>query len=69
MKQVTVAAVQMYCSRSREENIEAAEKRVREAAAGGAQIILLPELFETWYFCQESMILTVLPERLRKIRR
>ena len=53
MKQVTVAAVQMYCSRSREENIEAAEKRVREAAAGGAQIILLPELFETWYFCQE----------------
>ncbi len=53
MKKVTVAAVQMYCNRSREENIEAAEKWVREAAAGGAQIILLPELFETWYFCQE----------------
>lgn len=53
MTQVTVAAVQMYCSRSREENIEAAEKKVREAAAGGAQIILLPELFQTWYFCQE----------------
>lgn len=53
MKNVTVAAVQMYCNRSREENIEAADKLVREAAARGAQIILLPELFETWYFCQE----------------
>lgn len=53
MKNVTVAAVQMYCSRSREENIEAAEKLVRRAAASGAQIVLLPELFETWYFCQE----------------
>lgn len=53
MKNVTVAAVQMYCNRSREENIEAAEKAVRLAAEKGAQIILLPELFETWYFCQE----------------
>lgn len=53
MKKVTVAAVQMYCNRSREENVEAAERAVREAAAKGAQIILLPELFETWYFCQE----------------
>lgn len=53
MKKVTVAAVQMYCNRSREENLEAAERAVRDAAAGGAQVILLPELFETWYFCQE----------------
>ena len=53
MNQVTVAAVQMFCNRSREENIEAAEKMAREAASKGAQIILLPELFETWYFCQE----------------
>ena len=51
--QITVAAVQMYCNRSRKENLEAAEKRVREAAEKGAQVILLPELFETWYFCQE----------------
>ena len=50
---VTVAAIQMYCNRSREENIAAADKKVREAAGKGAQIILLPELFETWYFCQE----------------
>lgn len=54
MRNVTVAAVQMYCNRSREENIEAAEGFVRKAAEQGAQIILLPELFETWYFCQEK---------------
>lgn len=53
MKNVTVAAVQMYCDRSREENIAAAEQAVRRAASEGAQIILLPELFETRYFCQE----------------
>ncbi|MDE5591123.1 MAG: N-carbamoylputrescine amidase [Acetatifactor sp.] len=53
MKNVTVAAVQMYCSRSVEENIKAADHAVRKAAASGAQIVLLPELFETWYFCQE----------------
>ena len=51
--QVTVAAVQMYCNRSREENLEAAEKWIRQAAARGAQVILLPELFENRYFCQE----------------
>ncbi len=54
MRQVTVAAVQMYCNRSREENIAAADSLVREAAHKGAQVILLPELFETWYFCQEK---------------
>ena len=52
-EQVTVAALQMYCNRSREENLAAAEEMIREAAGKGAQIILLPELFETWYFCQE----------------
>lgn len=34
-------------------NIARAEKLVREAAAKGAKIILLPELFELPYFCQE----------------
>lgn len=53
MRNVTVAAVQMYCNQSREKNIEKAEQFVREAAGKGAQIVLLPELFETWYFCQE----------------
>lgn len=52
-RSVTVAAVQMRCSGTREENLDRAEKMVREAAHRGAQVILLPELFETWYFCQE----------------
>ena len=52
-RKVTVAAIQMNCNRSREENIAAADRLVRDAAGKGAQIILLSELFETWYFCQE----------------
>ena len=53
-RQVTVAATQMACSANRQENISRAEKLVREAAAQGAQIILLQELFETPYFCQKQ---------------
>ncbi len=53
MKNVTVAAIQMRCTTVVSENIEKAEKMVREAAASGAQIILIPELFERQYFCQE----------------
>lgn len=53
MRMVTTAAVQMKCCGSVEINLETAEKRVREAALKGAQIILLPELFERPYFCQE----------------
>lgn len=50
---VTVAATQMACSWDRHANIATAEKLVREAAAKGAQIILVQELFETPYFCQK----------------
>lgn len=53
MRKVKVAAVQMRCTRDVNMNIANAEKLVREAAADGAQIILLPELFERQYFCQE----------------
>lgn len=53
MRSVTTAAIQMRCSRSPEENLAAADALVRQAAAAGAQIILLPELFERPYFCQE----------------
>jgi N-carbamoylputrescine amidase len=51
---VTVAAVQMSCGWQRDANIARAEQLVRQAAAQGAQIILLPELFETPYFCIEQ---------------
>src|SRR5690554_7363050 len=50
---VTVAATQMSCSWDRQANIARAEKLVRQAAAQGAQIILIQELFETPYFCQK----------------
>lgn len=48
---VTVAATQMACSWNIEDNIKHAEQLVRDAAALGAQIILIQELFETPYFC------------------
>ena len=51
---VTVAAIQMACDWDIEGNIARAEQLVRQAAARGAQVILLPELFETPYFCIEQ---------------
>ena len=53
MRLVKVAAVQMSCSVDVDENIKKADEMVRSAAASGANIILLPELFERQYFCQE----------------
>ncbi len=53
MRKVKVAAVQMKCTTDVKENIANAEALVRAAAANGANIILLPELFERQYFCQE----------------
>jgi N-carbamoylputrescine amidase len=51
---VSVAALQFACDWNIDANISRAERHVREAAARGAQIILLPELFETPYFCIEQ---------------
>jgi len=53
-RQVTVAATQMSCGWDATANIVKAEALVRQAAARGAQVILLPELFETPYFCIEQ---------------
>ena len=53
MSKVKVAAIQMSCSSNVEENIKKAEGFVRKAASEGAKIILLSELFERQYFCQE----------------
>ena len=53
MRKVKVAAIQMQCSTLVDENISKAKDMIREAAKNGAQIILLPELFERQYFCQE----------------
>jgi N-carbamoylputrescine amidase len=53
MRVVTLATVQMQMTASVEENIQTADRLVREAAARGANVVLLPELFERPYFCQE----------------
>ena len=52
---VTVAATQMACSWDIPGNIARAEKLVREAAAKGARIVLIQELFEAPYFCQDQI--------------
>jgi N-carbamoylputrescine amidase len=53
-RRVVVAATQLACDWDLEGNRARAERLVRAAAARGAQIILLPELFETPYFCIEQ---------------
>lgn len=54
MRKVKVAATQMSCTWDIDDNIRKAEALVRKAAAEGAQVILLQELFETPYFCQKE---------------
>ncbi len=50
----TVALVQMRMGPDPEANFTVALDRIREAARGGAQIVCLPELFRTQYFCQRE---------------
>ncbi|MEK4563578.1 N-carbamoylputrescine amidase [Alkalihalobacillus sp. FSL R5-0424] len=54
MSTIKVAATQMSCDADVQTNIARADKLVREAAANGANLILLQELFETPYFCQKE---------------
>jgi len=49
----TVAATQFACTDDREHNLATAERLIRAAAAQGANIILIQELFETPYFCKD----------------
>ena len=49
---VRLAVTQMSCSDNLDENLNKAENLVRQAAAQGAQIVLLQELFENLYFPQ-----------------
>lgn len=51
MANIKVGLVQMSCTASKEENLQKAADKVREAAAKGAQIICLQELFTSLYFC------------------
>lgn len=47
---VRVGLLQVECNRSRAENLARAEKYIRDAAAKGAQVLLLPEVFHELFF-------------------
>ena len=51
---LTVAAVQCPLGGGRADNIARVERHVRDAAAQGAKVIVVPELFEGPYFCREE---------------
>ena len=52
MTRLNVALIQQSCSNSREENLAKTGRMVREAAASGAQLVVLQELHTSTYFCQ-----------------
>ncbi|MGH8694754.1 MAG: nitrilase-related carbon-nitrogen hydrolase, partial [Burkholderiales bacterium] len=49
-----IGLIQLSCGPDPEKNLAHALDRVREAAGRGAQVICLPELFRTQYFCQRE---------------
>jgi N-carbamoylputrescine amidase len=54
MSNVKVGLVQMSCTANKEQNLQKAVAKVREAAQQGAQIVCLQELFTSLYFCDEE---------------
>ncbi|MFJ4352498.1 N-carbamoylputrescine amidase [Pseudomonas sp. NPDC089428] len=54
MSLMRIATTQMPCSWNLPDNLDRAEQLVRQAAADGAEVILLQELFATPYFCIEQ---------------
>jgi N-carbamoylputrescine amidase len=54
LKFVTLGLVQMSCGPTPEANLEKAISQIRQGAEKGAQIICLPELFRSQYFCQRE---------------
>ena len=49
-----IGLVQMACSPDAAENLDKAVTKIKEAAAKGAQVVCLQELFRTQYFCREE---------------
>ncbi len=54
LEKFRVGLVQMGCASDPGENLARAELKIREAAASGAHIVCLPELFRSRYFCREE---------------
>jgi N-carbamoylputrescine amidase len=53
-KKFKVALVQMSVGTKPADNLAKASERIEEAAARGAQVVCLPELFQSQYFCQRE---------------
>ena len=53
-RKFTIGLIQMVCTPDPQENLRRAESRVDEAAEEGAEVICLPELFRSQYFCQRE---------------
>ena len=51
MSKVKVGIVQMSCTADKQANLQKAIEKVKEAAAKGAQVVCLQELFTSLYFC------------------
>ena len=51
---VKIGLIQMACSADPPENLERAVDKVEIAVRNGAQVICLPELFRSQYFCQKE---------------
>lgn len=49
---LTIAAIQQPCSADKDTSLAISERLVRQAAADGAQLVVLQELHATLYFCQ-----------------
>src|SRR5205823_2029832 len=49
-----IGLVQMSCSSNPDSNLQKAIRGIREAAAHGAEIVCLQELFRSQYFCREQ---------------
>jgi N-carbamoylputrescine amidase len=50
----TVGLIQMALDRDPESNLHKAKERIEDAAQRGAQVVCLPELFRSQYFCQRE---------------
>ncbi|HLF20640.1 MAG TPA: nitrilase-related carbon-nitrogen hydrolase, partial [Bacteroidota bacterium] len=51
-RKISVGLVQMFAAPKPQENLDRGLAKVEEAARKGAQVICLPELFKSQYFCQ-----------------
>ena len=54
MNQFTLGLIQMRCEAEPRANLDKAVARIEQAAKSGADVICLPELFRSQYFCQRE---------------